>query len=153
MIIKLHRLISQKPFKQNDYNVPVVNVSSEELDVENLRYGLHHSYANKNKYIKRDIAVEFEILTAILDPFLNQSAKETFHEYLRSSTKVIANNVYQDSDNIFKSLNNLRNNSNIMILSAGKVCLQYKSRFKAFSKFPVQTFLQDRILRQNVLYL
>ena len=38
---KLQRLISQKPFKRNDYNILVVNVSSEELDVEKLRYGLH----------------------------------------------------------------------------------------------------------------
>ena len=90
------------------------------MDVEKLRYGLHHSYTNKNKYIKRDITVEFETLATILDPFVNQSSKETCHEYLKSSTKVIANNVYQDSDNIFKSVNNLRNNSNIIILSADK---------------------------------
>ena len=90
---KLQRFISQKPIKRNDYNIPVVNLWSEELDVEKLRYGLHHSYTNKNKYIKRDIAVEFESLATILDPFVNQSSKETFHEYLRSSTKVIANNV------------------------------------------------------------
>ena len=37
----LQRLISQKPFKRNDYNILVVNVSSEELDVEKLRYGLN----------------------------------------------------------------------------------------------------------------
>ena len=49
--------------------------------------GLNQSYTNKNKYIKRDIAVEFETLATILDPFLNQSCKETFREYLRSSTK------------------------------------------------------------------
>ena len=117
---KLHRFISQKPFKRNNYNIPVVSLSSEELDVEKLRYGLHHSYTNKNKYIKRDIAVEFESLATILDPFVNQSSKETFLEYLRYSTKVIANNVYQDSDNTFKSLNNIQNNSNIIILSVDK---------------------------------
>ena len=27
---KLHRLISQKSFKGNDYNIPAVNLSSEE---------------------------------------------------------------------------------------------------------------------------
>ena len=74
---KLNRLISQKLFKRNDYNIPVVNLLSKELDVEKLRYGLHHSYTNKNKYIKHDIAVEFESLGTILDPFVNQSSKET----------------------------------------------------------------------------
>ena len=43
-----------------------------------------------------------------------------FMNYLRSSTKVIANNVYKDSDNTFKSLNNLQNNNIIIILSVDK---------------------------------
>ena len=89
--------MTQKSFKRNDYNIVVVNLSSEESDVENLRYGLHHSYTNKSKYIKHDIAVEFETLATILDPFVNQNSKETFH----------ANNVYKDSENPFKSPNNL----------------------------------------------
>ena len=62
------------------------------------------------------MAVEFETLETTLDSFVNYSSMETFHEYLRSSTKVIANNLYQYSDNTFKSVNNLRNKSNIMIL-------------------------------------
>ena len=48
---------------------------SEELDDEKLRYGLHHSYTNKNKYIKCDIAVEFETLATTLDTFVNHSSK------------------------------------------------------------------------------
>ena len=114
------------------------------MDVEKLRYGLHHSYTNKNKYIKRDIAVEFETLATILDPFVNQSSKETRHEYLKSSTKVIANNVYQDSDNIFKSVNNLRNNSNIIILSADKeICKVILNRTDYIKK--VNAMIDDGI--------
>ena len=48
---------------------------------------------------------------------------EVFHEYSRSSTEVIDNNVYQDSDKIFESLNNLQNNINIIILAANKETL------------------------------
>ena len=36
-------------------------------------------------YITHDIAVAFETLATISDPFVNQSSKEPFHE---SSTKV-----------------------------------------------------------------
>ena len=43
-----------------------------------------------------------------------------FMNYLRSSTKVIANNVCKDSGNTFKSLNNLQNNNIIIILSVDK---------------------------------
>ena len=111
---------------------------SKELDAEKLRHGLHHSYTNKNKYIKHDIAVEFEILATILDLFVNQSSKETFHKYLRSLRKVIANNVYQDSDNTFKSLNNLRNNNNIIILSADKeICTVILNRTDYIKKLNV----------------
>ena len=60
--------------------------------------------------MKRDIAAEFETLATTLDPFVNHTSKETFHEYLRPSANVIANNVYQDSDNIFKSLKILQHN-------------------------------------------
>ena len=55
---------------------------------------------------------------------------EVFHEYLRSATEVIDNNVYQDSDNIFESLNNLQNKTNIIILSANKETLTEKKKKK-----------------------
>ena len=60
---------------------------SDELDVEKLRCGLHHSYTNKIKYIKRDIAVEFETLATTLDPFVNYSSNETFHELFKILNK------------------------------------------------------------------
>ena len=113
-------------------------------------YGLHHSYTNKNKYMKHDIAVEFEILSTILDPFVNQSSKETFHEYLRSSTKVIDNNVYQDSDNTFKPLNKLWNNSNIIILSTDKeTCTVILNRIDFIKK--VNVYLKVNMLKLSTI--
>ena len=38
---KLRRLISQKLVSRDNYNVPAVNLSSYELDVSGLKYGLH----------------------------------------------------------------------------------------------------------------
>ena len=70
---KLRRLISQKPVNRDNYNVPVVvNVSSYELDVSGLRYGLHQSFTDKNRPIKRNLAVKFEALSSKLDPFIKE---------------------------------------------------------------------------------
>ena len=41
---KLHKLISNKKSnkKKDSYTVPVINLSSEDLDTKPLKYGLHH---------------------------------------------------------------------------------------------------------------
>ena len=117
---QLRRLISKKLVNRDNYNIPVVNLSSYELDVSGLEYGLHQSFTDKNRHIKRNLAVEFEALSWKLDPFIKEGSKENFHEYLRSVTNIISNNVYQDKDNTFKLLNRLRKNENIVVISADK---------------------------------
>ena len=60
--------------------------------------------------------------------FVNQSSKETFNEYLRSSTKVIANNVYQKPRNTLNSLNNSWSNSNIILSGNKETCTAILNR-------------------------
>ena len=96
------------------------NLSSEDLDTKPLKYGLHHSFTNKNKYVKRNIAVELESLATSLEKFVDQSLKEFFHEYLRSSTNVLVKNIYSDKDATFKSLHSLRKNKDIVVLATDK---------------------------------
>ena len=72
----LRRLMSQKPINTDNYNIPVVSLSSYELDVSGLKYGLHQSFTDRNKHIKRNIAVEFEALSSKLDPFINDNSKD-----------------------------------------------------------------------------
>ena len=117
---KLRRLISQKPINRDNYNIPVVNFSSHELDVSGLKYGLHQRFTDKNKHIKGNIAVEFEALSSKLDTVINNDSKKNFHEYLTSVTNIMSNNVYRDKDNTFKLLNRLRKNEHIVVLSADK---------------------------------
>ena len=108
----LHKLISNiKSNKKNDsYAVPVINLFSKDLDRKPLKHGLHHSFTDENKYVKRNLAVELKSLATSLDTFVDQSLKEFFHEYLRSSTNFLAKNIYSDKDTTFKSLNSLRKN-------------------------------------------
>ena len=50
----------------------------------------------KNKYVKRNVAVELKILARFLDAHFTRREKESFHEYLRSATNIITKNVYSD---------------------------------------------------------
>ena len=49
---KLRRLISQKPINRDNYDILVVDLSSHELNVSGLKYGLQHNFADKNKQAK-----------------------------------------------------------------------------------------------------
>ena len=115
---KLFRLIPRK--KDSQYQVPVLNLPTENINTTPLRYGLHHSFIDKNKCVKRNAPVELETLARVLDAHVTHTEKEPFHEYLSSATNIITKNVYSDVDNTYKSLSNLINNKNIVILGADK---------------------------------
>ena len=85
-----------------------------------MNYGLRHSYVDKNKNVKKNVATELESLSIILDKYINPTPKENFHEYLRGASNTITKNIYNDHDNTFKSLTKLRKNENIIVLSADK---------------------------------
>ena len=55
-----------------------------------------------------------------LDNYVDVSMKETFHEFLRSSTNIISNNIYSEKDNTVKLLSPLIKNDKIVILAADK---------------------------------
>ena len=90
------------------------------VHVQPLKYSLHQSFTDKNKFVKRNVAVELEALAASLDHYVEESDKEALHEYLCSCTNMIAKNIYTDKDNTFTSLQKLRKNKDIVMLSAGK---------------------------------
>ena len=112
--IKFNKLPKDK------YNIPVLNLSSASLDLSLLKYGLHQSFVDKHKYVKRNVAVEMESVALRLDNYVDVSMKETFHEFLRSSTNIISNNIYSEKDNTVKLLSPLIKNDKIVILAADK---------------------------------
>ena len=113
-----------------------MNLSTENINTAPLRYGLHHSFTDKNKYFKRNVAIELETLARILDAHVTHTEKESFHEYLRSATNIIPKNVYTDVDNTYKPLSNLINNKDIVILAADKeTCAVILNRTDYRNKF------------------
>ena len=58
---KLHNLIISKPKILDSFKIPVINLSTENLDTEPLRYGLHHSYIEKNKNLKKKCRYQIRV--------------------------------------------------------------------------------------------
>ena len=102
---KIHNLkIKFNKLPKDKYNIPVLNLSSESLDLSSLKYGLHQSFVDENKYVKRNVAAEMESIAVRLDKYVDVSMKETFDEFLRSFTNIISNNIYSEKDNTVKLL-------------------------------------------------
>ena len=93
---------------------------------------------DKHKYVKRNVAVEMESVALRLDNYVDVSMKETFHEFLRSSTNIISNNIYSEKDNTVKLLITLIKNYKIAILAADKeactIILNKSDFFKKVNK-------------------
>ena len=88
--------------------------------MSSLKHGLNHSFTDKSKSIKRDLAVEFESLTASVDELVTQEQKEEFHQFLRHTTDLLSQNVYHTNDITFKETHKIRNNNNVVILPGDK---------------------------------
>ena len=87
--MKLHNLVASKPKKLDSYKIPVIKLSTENLDTELLKYRLHHIYIDKNNHIKRNVKVELESLSVILDKYIEPASKENFREYSRALPSII----------------------------------------------------------------
>ena len=88
--------------KQSSYNsrkVPIRNLSSvQSIDISPLDHGLQQCFVDKCKYIKKDIAVEFETLCIFVNKDISPDDKKNFHELLRSATYAFTQNVFRAKD-------------------------------------------------------
>jgi len=118
--VKVNKLRKLKPQKIYDYNVPIINISSKDLNTTPLKYGLHQCFIDKNKFTKQNIAIEMENLATNLNKSVKDDQREEFHNFLRSSTNIISKNIFHSKDHTFSKLNELRKNDTIVILPADK---------------------------------
>ena len=81
----------------NISTIPIKNLSSSDIDVSNLKgKGMNYSFVDKNKFLKRNIAVEMEALAVSLDkPVDTQSKGEKKVNLLKMFTihKIILSNL------------------------------------------------------------
>ena len=118
---KNNKIRNRRPKHANKTSqVPVKNLSDYDIDTSSLKYGLNHSFIDKNKFIKRDLAVQFESLFRSVDELVTQERKEEFREFLRHIKYLLSQNVYHTKDNTFKETHKIRNNNNVVILPGDK---------------------------------
>ena len=92
----------------------------QSFDISPLEYGSKQCFVDKNKYIKKDIAVEFETLCSSVDKDISPDDKENFHEFLRSATNTFTQTVFRTKDNAYNLLKRLKTNKDIILLSGDK---------------------------------
>ena len=125
---KLDKLSNLRPTYQKKnitvpYKIPVINLSSTELtrtEITQLSYGLEHSYVDKNKYVKRNLASHFESLAYSINKNIKNEEREEVHEFLRAYCDKFTKNIYATRDPTFSNLKRLRNDDSIVIIPGDK---------------------------------
>ena len=92
----------------------------QSVDILPLEHSLKQCFVDKNKHIKKDIAVEFEILCNSNNKDISSDDKENFHELLRSATNTFTQNIYRTIDSNYNVLKPLKRNKDIVLLSDDK---------------------------------
>ena len=83
---KIHKPIPstiQVPINYNtntNIQVPIISLPDYDIDCFCLKYGLHHSFIDKIRFIKRDLGVKLESVAANVDEFV--SPKEEFYQLI-----------------------------------------------------------------------
>ena len=88
--------------------------SDYDIDWSCLKYELHHSFVDKNRFIKCYLDVELELLAANVDEFLSPEVKEEFHQFLRNTANTLTYNVYHTKDDTLNKTKSFRDNKNIV---------------------------------------
>ena len=117
----MFNLTKRKPVpKHPEYKVPIINLSSHQLTetkYRQLKFGLNHSFINKDKNVKKDIATHMEPLVYIL----HRKNQKTFNQ--KTSTNyndIFAKNVLNSEDFTCKNLKSLKQDENIVIILGDK---------------------------------
>ena len=104
---------------------------------------LEQWFVDKNKHIKKNIAVEFETLCSSNNKDISSDDKENFHELLKSATNTFPQNLYRTINNIYNVLKHLKRNKDIVLLSGDK-----DSSVAILDKSPV--VILDQISYQDI---
>ena len=115
---KFKTLTCDVPF--NSATVPVINLSGFNLNLKDLKYGLHHCFIDKSRLVRRNIETELKYLSHTAEKDISSEDLKHFHEYLRKMTNKFTQNICHARDNTYHDLRHLRNNKDIVLLSGDK---------------------------------
>ena len=137
----------------DEFNVPIINLSDISIaDKERsyLKHGLQHSYVNKNKKTKLNIAAEFESLLLSVNSSVTVDNKEEFHHFLRCSTSRFAQNIFHTQDYTRKTLYNLSSNPDIAVLQGDKDSTVVILRRDVYNA-KIQAIIEEGLLNEKYM--
>ena len=124
-------------YKSSTYSLPLFNLSSIELtsdEINQFKCGLHCSFVDTNKNIKKHLAAYFEYLTDKITENLDSHKREDFHKFLRVYVDIFTKNVYATTDYTYKHLKRIIKNPNLVVVSGDKescVVIMNKSDYQS----------------------
>ena len=86
----------------------------QSTDISPLEHDLKQCFADKNIYIKNDIAKSF---SSSINKDISPDDTGNFHKFLRSATNTITQNIYKTKDSTYNLLKPLQRNKDIVLLS------------------------------------
>ena len=101
----------------------MINLSSIELRSNKLnkfKCGLHYSFVDTNRNIKKHLAANFEYLADKITENLDSHKREDFPEFLRAYVDTITKNVYATTDYTYKHLKGIIKDPNLVVVSGDK---------------------------------
>ena len=120
---KLIALSNTTKNKINAYVVPVINLSSiqfSEKELNQLSFGFGHSYVEKNKHVRKNLAANFESLAQTVHSEILNEVKEDFHKSLRLSCDIFTKNVYSTKDYTYSNLKWLIKDDTLVVILGDK---------------------------------
>ena len=119
---KLSKLMKSK-HESKDFSVPIINLSSHviaDATLHYLRYGLNHSFIDKNRHVKRNLLSAFELLLNQVSSRIPVGQHEDFKHFLRVHSNLFHQNIFSTPDCTYKVLQKLATDPDLVVLSGDK---------------------------------
>ena len=80
----------------SNLNRYVLTLTSDEIN--QFQFGLHYSFVEKNKNIKKHLAATFDFVADKITENLDSHKREDSHKFLRAYVDIFSKNVYVTRD-------------------------------------------------------
>ena len=104
-----------------DFSVPIINLLSQviaDATLHYLRYGLNHSFIDKNRHMKLNLLSEFELNQVSSSIPVGQH--EDFKHFVRVHSNLFHQNIFSTPDYTYKDLQKLATDPDLVVLSGDK---------------------------------
>ena len=109
--------------ESKDFSVPIINLSSHviaDATLHYLRYGLNHSFIDKNQDMKLNLLSEFKLLLNQVSSSIPVGQHDDFKHFLRVHSNLFHQNIFSTPDCTYKVLQKLATDPDLVVLSGDK---------------------------------